>query len=269
MNEFGAPETLDYNYVFFGGMDPEIVDLTEVASEDEGPAVEDEELETVDLTEDNDEGESGAAAVPLPTQVPVIELNKLKVRRDGKGYDVDLKVKNMSVQNSGQFKIFQNIDRTIHGFDDDTSTDKFSEAWPLGKDMPQPTDSFYVEPDWYGSTGDAQFEITAEIWVEQVSESLPELGYNRGTVNEDPWGYTFGMKERREIPLGTVYMQRKATLSWVNGKLETPTEERTYYRVEHQQMRELTDEEVAGLAMGPKRKARTRDEYNKHHRIGK
>ena len=43
-------------------------------------------------------------------------------------------------------------------------------------------------------------------------------------------------------------MQRKATLNWVNGKLETPTEERTYYRVERDQMRELTDEEVAELA---------------------
>lgn len=265
METFSAPETLDYSYVFFGGADPEVVDLT-ATSEDE---VDDEgQTETVDLTETaNEEGESGAAALPLQTKVPVVELKPLRIRGDGKGYDVDLKVKGMSVENSGQFKIFQNIYRTIHGFDGDTRSDHFSEAWSLGKK--QPTDSFYVQPDWYGPNGNATFEIIAEIWAEQIDETLSELGYTQGTVDEDPWGDTFGMEDQREIPLGTVYMQRKATLNWVNGKLETPSEERTYYRVEHDQMRELTAEEVAELAMEPKRKARAADLYNKRMKIGR
>lgn len=255
MNEFGAPETLDYDYVFVGGAlgDEEQADdsESEITSDDE-----DYEPATNEPPKDDER--------LLPDKVPVIELSDVKKRRDGKGYDVDMKLRNFSVKNSGPYTIFQNIDRGIIGDDEQAETTDFSEAWKLGGKLP--TDSFYVEPDWY-SKGKATYSITADIWIEKDAGSLKEQGYEKGEPGKQNWGNTPGREDLRDIPYGAVFIRREGLLHYKDGALESFKEERTLYRMLDTE-KEITEEEARELAIEPTRRRATGDrEYNKRMRV--
>ena len=254
MDDFAAPDLVPQLSRKRPRLDEQIL------TQDDAPVA---QIPGVIIAPSSDTGSAAASARSLPDKVPVIELSQVRRRPDNQGYDVDMKLRNFSVKNSGQYTIFQNIDRAIIGDDQQGNIEDFSEAWKLGNKPP--TDSFYVEPDWY-SSGQATYSVTADIWIEKDAGSLSEQGYEKGEPGKKPWGNTPGREEQREIPDGTVFIRRQGKLNYKDGALDSYSEERTLYRMEDSP-REITEQEAFELAIEPTRRRRAGDrEYNKRMR---
>ena len=103
--DFVAPTLLEYytggTYYGGAGTQDDPVVLVSSSSDDE------EALE--EQAQQDDDGSVSEEEVELPTHVPVVELQEIKLRhgKHGSGYDRNLKMKNWSLDKSGGYTVFQ------------------------------------------------------------------------------------------------------------------------------------------------------------------